>query len=184
MGVTIHFRGKLKSEACYSEVIDFAQRQAFANEWLTEPIDNPKTELLRIDEDEKESTYVGPTRGLIVYPHEDCEPVRLEFDRELGVQEFTKTQFAGAKIHIQVIEFLRKLEPCFESFHVEDEGEFWETSDETILQDHIARTAQMIEEYRAKDPRNEVKVKTPDGRIVDLLSYEARESDDGSDQTS
>ncbi|HUN88048.1 MAG TPA: hypothetical protein VMU28_04630 [Terriglobales bacterium] len=176
LGITIHFRGQLKSEDCYSEVIRVAQREAFANEWLTEPIENPETELLRIDEDEKESTYVGPTKGLVVYPHEDCEPVRLEFDRELGVQEFTKTQFAGAAIHIKVVEFLRKLEPYFDSFHVEDEGEFWNTSDETILQDHLTRTAQLIEEYRAKDPRNEVKVRTPDGRIADLIAYKSHEN--------
>lgn len=52
-------------------------------------------------------------QGVEVLPHPDCDPVRLEFDEDLHIQEFTKTRFAGAATHVEVIELLRRIAPFF-----------------------------------------------------------------------
>lgn len=81
----------------------------------------------------------GPTRRIILYLHKDCDPVRLEFDRDLYVQEFVKTQFAGVPAHLELIGILRDIQQFFEDLQVEDEGEFWETQDGAVLAEHIRR---------------------------------------------
>lgn len=52
-------------------------------------------------------------KGIVVNLHEDCDPVRLEFDHDLYLQEFTKTQFAGVQIHIHVLKLLKAIQPFF-----------------------------------------------------------------------
>ena len=41
-------------------------------------------------------------------------------------QTSCKTQFADPEIHMELVGFLRKIEPFFEFFTVQDEGEFWD----------------------------------------------------------
>jgi len=176
MGVTIHCQGKLRDAAGYDSLIQIAQQHAISKEWLTEPIANTEVKLLRVDDNEQGWDYVGPTKGIAIYPHEDCEPIRLEFDRDLYIQEYAKTQFAGATIHVRVVQLLRKLEPYFNRLVVEDEGEYWNLEDEGVLVDHIRTVDRVIDEYRQKDPRTEVKIKTPSGRILDLVNYDQEQS--------
>lgn len=176
MGVTIHYQGKLRDATGYDSLIEIAQQYAISKEWLTEPITNSEVKLLRVDDKEQGWEYVGPTKGIAIYPHEHCEPIRLEFDRDLYIQEYTKTQFAGATTHKRVVQFLRKLEPYFDHLVVEDEGEYWDSEDEGVLVDHIETVNRVIDEYRRKDPRTEVNVKTPSGRILDLIHYDQEQS--------
>jgi len=109
-------------------------------------------------------------KGIVLYPSEDCEPVRLEFDRDLYVQEYTKTQFAGVDMHLKVVELLRVLKPFFRALRVQDEGEYWETGDVRILTEHMDTIHHVIESELKKNPRARAKLKTPDGRIVDLMT--------------
>lgn len=92
---------------------------------MTEHIESEEVTLPRI-RDDKEWDYCVPIKRLVIYPHEDCDPIRLEFDRDLYIQEFTKTQFAGARIHLKVLELLSVIRPFFSEFSIEDEGEYWE----------------------------------------------------------
>jgi hypothetical protein len=62
---------------------------------------------------------------------------RFKFDRDLYIQEFTKTQFAGADDHLKVIALLKPAQPYFKELGVEDEGEFRETGNVTIFRDHL-----------------------------------------------
>jgi hypothetical protein len=96
--------------------------------------------------------------------------VRLEFDRDLYIQEFTKTQFAGVECHLKVVGLLRAIRPFFRELEVEDEGEFWETNDQAILVAHMDRTRKVIEEELRKNPSAQMKVKSPDGKIMDLIT--------------
>jgi hypothetical protein len=169
MGVTIHFEGRLASEAAYQKLIAVAKSIAAAEAWQTEPVALGEVKLLRV-RDEKDWDYTGPVRGIVVYLHEDCDPVRLEFDRDLYVQEFIKTQFAGVQTHIKVVELLRAIEPFFLALNVEDEGEWWETQDTAKLAEHMARTQEVLDEEVQKYPSAQVKVKTPSGRIMDFLT--------------
>jgi len=95
--------------------------------------------------------------------------VRLEFDEDLYVQEYTKTQFAGPEIHIAVVTLLRTLEPLFEKLGVIDESEYWETGDAQNLQAQFDRCNEAIAEELAKDPEAKYKLKLPDGRIIDIM---------------
>lgn len=167
MGVTIHFEGQLKDQAALHDLI--AAAEAFAQEqgWRTELIESDKATLLRV-RDEENWDYVGPVRGIVLYPHLDCDPVRLEFDRDLYIQEFTKTQFAGAEIHLKALELLRRIVVFFKEFKVEDEGEYWETGNAQLLADHLSQSRKAIESELRKTPSARMKVKTPDGRIMDL----------------
>jgi hypothetical protein len=113
--------------------------------------------------------YVGPTKGIVLYLHEDCEPLRLEFDRELYVNEWVKTQFAGVAIHIRLIQILREIEGFFQTFAVNDEGEYWESENKIALAEHSRRCSEVIAEFAAKNPHSKVKVREPNGRLTDLI---------------
>ena len=169
MGVTIHFEGQLTSEAAYQALVGLVSSIAEAKGWLTEPIASGEVTLLRV-RDEEDWDYTGPVKGIVVYLHEDCDPVRLEFDRDLYLQEFTKTQFAGVQIHLDVLKLLKATQPLFRNLKVEDEGEWWETEDTHILTEHFSRSQKAIEAELRKTPSAQMKVKDPSGRIMDLIS--------------
>jgi hypothetical protein len=169
MGVTIHYEGQLTSEATYQDLVGLVSSIAKAEGWSIEPIESDKVTLQRV-RDEKDWDYTGPVKGIVVYLHEDCDPVRLEFDRDLYLQEFTKTQFAGVQVHVDVLKLLKTIQPFFRNLNVEDEGEWWETEDTKILTEHFARAQKAIEAELRKTPSAQMKVKTPSGRIMDLIT--------------
>jgi hypothetical protein len=167
MGVTIHFEGRVQDEAAYLALLDTATAFANRHHWPVQSIHLKEAALLRV-RDEQDWDYSGPVKGVIIHPHEDCDTVRLEFDRDLYIQEFTKTQFAGAQIHLRVLELLRALEPFFTELAIEDEGEYWETKDLQLLESHIEHSQSAIDAELRKDPAARVKVRTPGGKIMDL----------------
>jgi len=169
MGVTIHFQGQLTSEAAYRDLVGLVASIAEAEGWRTEPIASREVTLLRV-RDEKDWDYTGPVKGVAVDLHEDCDPVRFEFDKDLYAQEFTKTQFAGAEYHLKVIALLKAVQPFFRELKVDDEGEFWDTGNRAILQDHLNTIDKMIEDKLRENPTARVKVKEPDGKIIDLIT--------------
>lgn len=105
MGVTIHFEGRLRDRAAMADLLRFAQRFALERGWVTDEINEARVKLLRVDENERDCEYLGPVSGLQLIPANDCEPIKLEFDSDLYVQEWTKTQFAGPEIHLAVCDF-------------------------------------------------------------------------------
>jgi hypothetical protein len=169
MGVTIHYEGQLTSEAAYQDLVGVVSSIARAKGWSTAPIASSEVTLRRV-RDEKDWDYTGPVKGIVVFLHEDCDPVRLEFDRDLYLQEFTKTQFAGVQVHIEVLKLLKAIEPFFRNLNVEDEGEWWEAEDILILRAHFARSQKAIEAELRKTPSSRMKVKAPSGRIMDFIA--------------
>jgi hypothetical protein len=169
MGVTIHFEGQLNDEAAYKDLIRVVSSIANAEDWPIEPIASAEVTLSRV-RNEKDWEYTGPVKGIVIYSHEDCDPVRLEFDRDLYVQEFIKTQFAGVEMHIKVLKVLKAIEPFFRNLRVEDEGEWWETRDTANLAEQFARVQEVLDEELRKNPSTQMKVRTPSGRIMDFLT--------------
>src|SRR5262245_45688931 len=110
MGVTVHFEGRLRDHVAMTNLLEFARRFASERGWKMDEINEANVKLLRVDENESECDYIGPTSGLELILSDDCEPIRLEFDNNLYVQEYTKTQFAGAETHLVVCSFLRAIE--------------------------------------------------------------------------
>jgi hypothetical protein len=168
MGVTVHFDGRLKSAQAFSSLLLHIEEIGHAETLLTERFENPEAKLGRVRE-EQPWDYLGPTKGIVLYLHEDCEPLRLEFDRELYVQEWVKTQFAGVDTHIRLIHILRDIEKFFETIAVNDEGEYWESENQTVLEGHIRTCNEAIAEIAAQSPRAQIKVREPNGRITDLI---------------
>jgi hypothetical protein len=169
MGVTIHFEGQLTSETAYQSLMGLVSSMAESQGWRTEPIASSRVTLLRV-RGEEDWGYTGSVKGIAIYLHEDCDPVRLEFDRDLYLQEFTKTQFAGIETHLVVMNLLKAIQPFFRSWKVEDEGEWWETADTRILTEHFVRAQKAIDAEMQKNPSAQMKVKLPSGRIVDIIT--------------
>ena len=168
MGVTIHFEGTLCEEAAYSallgQVRDFSARQR----WSVAELPEARRSLRRM-RDEEPWDYVGITRGLIVHPHDNSEPLRFEFDEELRIQEYCKTQFAGPEMHIILVKLLRSLQPLFEALYVEDEGEYWDTSDALVLSGHMTWIDAQIARLVSENPSRRAAVRLPSLRIIDVL---------------
>ena len=169
MGVTIHYEGQLKSEEEYEELIRISTNFARQNEMDFWEVNEPKKRLERIKEVE-EWIYNGPVKGLVLHPHLDCEWLNLEFDRDLYMQDRCKTQFAGAEIHIGIIELFRQLEPLFSKFILVDDGEYYETGEFRQLDLKIETFQQQYKTMKENNPHLIGPVKGEKGRIIDLLN--------------
>jgi len=169
MGVTIHFEGKLKSEFDYeqliSKTIDFAKNDGF--EYFF--IDNTDKLLERV-KNEEDWDYEGQTKGIEIKFNEIIDPFILEFDRDLYIQEYCKTQFADIDTHIKIIDFLREIEKHFQELLIDDEGEYWETNNKTILQEHIDNCNKVMENMKMENPKTDGPYRMSNGRILDLIT--------------
>lgn len=137
-------------------------------EWSFSVISEQKVKLERV-RDEDDWDYIDPVRGIEIFPHEACEPFRLEFDKDLYIQEFTKTQFAPVQIHVLLADFIHKNQSLFEFIEVIDEGEYFETNDLELLKKHIRTCNEQFEEYLAQPEKYYGPVKLKNGRIVDIM---------------
>ena len=168
MGVTIHFEGKLNSPDSFQSVINMAKLFAITNGLSFSTFQEDNKILSRV-KDEEDWEYNGATMGILINPDENCDPLNIEFDCDYYIQEYCKTQFADISVHILVIDLLRQLEPQFEFLTVFDEGEYWETSDIALLQNHFDNCFKAIEEAKQDDKNLEGPFRLADGRIVDLM---------------
>lgn len=171
MGVTIHFEGKLKSNKDYGQILESAKSFAETNGMDYDLIEESEKTLQRV-RNEKDWDYGGLTKGIRIQPEPSSDPLNLEFDADNFIQEYCKTQFAEIKTHIKIIDFLKKIEPLFENLIVNDEGEYWETNDPEILQEHIDNCFEVIENAKAENQNLSGPYRMEDGRIVDLMEAE------------
>jgi hypothetical protein len=177
MGVTIHYEGCLRSPLLVEELINTATRYAEEHQWPNRRIDGDATDLLRIIDD-KEFYYSGPVFGVELHPHADAEPLRFEFDDEMFLQDFCKTQFAGAESHVAVVELLDQIKPYFEELRVEDEGDYWVSRDENRLHQHLDTVNRMLKEIKDRDPDAEGPIYAESGRIMDIWSSEEENAEE------
>ncbi len=112
-----------------------------------------------IDVNKSEKCY----KGIIIRPHEKSETLSFIFNPKgslinpaiLMFDDFSqkyvyyvsiKTQFAPIEIHIAVIKLLKYLKNVFiKNLEVLDEGGYWETLDERILENKMRFLASKIE---------------------------------------
>ena len=169
MGVTIHSEGRLRDQSAYDALVAEATAFATHRNWQALPFAIPLAKLSRV-RDEKDWDYEGPTKGIELRAHPSSEPIRLEFDQDLYIQEYTKTQFAPPEVHKDLVVLLDQLAPHFASLAVVDEGEYYESRDEKLLLKHRDRCFQVLDEHLAKDKSLRGPVRLPSGRIADLVS--------------
>ena len=167
MGVTIHFEGRLKTVNDLDKVINLGLEFAKRKSSDVIKLDSPDKILKRV-KDDKDWDYQGEVKGIQFQPHENSDPLVLEFDKDLYIQEYCKTQFAGVSTHIEVVHFLREIEPYFDNLVIVDEGEFWETNDIKVLEQKFEDFFNAFDKAIEENP----KLKGPfrvQGRIIDLM---------------
>ena len=142
MGITIHYKGKLDASELIEPFCEEVQDIARSMEWeftAITPENNDKNGL----------------KGLFIKPHEKAELLQFTFDKEGFLRnallleyedtndEFTyfnhiKTQFAPIEIHVAIVKLLKYLKQKYmRNLEVKDEGLFWETNDEKILNEKL-----------------------------------------------
>jgi hypothetical protein len=161
MGVTIHYRGKLRDLALVEELEDrlvdlMLELGGFARIWRSESSVDPRRVVRGAILDlapgvESASLLLSPEGWLIPLDRiEDAEEGRL---RE-APWVFVKTQFGPIESHTVLVRILDELRNrFFPELEVRDEAEYWETRDLSRLKTHrdvIARGLRALEsELRA-----------------------------------
>jgi hypothetical protein len=153
MGVTIHYAGQLHDPANHQSLLDFSQDYAMRSCWSFSKL----------------PFAVGNLQGFVVRPHQDCEPVEFIFGNRNRFSSWVKTQFSGPDTHIQIVRFLREIKPFLGRLGVSDEGEYWQTESRETLEWHMNKVNEVIASYVDANPQIQTKVRTPDGRIIDLI---------------
>lgn len=167
-GVTIHYEGRAPDAAAVERVLAAASEEAKRNGWQIRDDSSSDISMKRVV-DERDVPYRGPVRGIVLQPSPECEPIHLQFDSNMFMQDFVKTQFAGPEIHMQVARLLKVIQPLLRSLKVEDEGEYWETESKSTLEGHMAKVNTLMAEMKRSKPDIKGPVTLPSGRIVDLM---------------
>ncbi len=167
-GITIHFEGTALSSSAVTNVLSVVEAAAKKNKWKLEDASAKQGHLDRLI-DYKEKNYEGNLTGVVIQVAENCEPLYFQFGDDLIMQDFVKTQFAGAEVHVQIIELLESIRSLFKKFAVDDEGEFWERHDRIFLAGKIQEVNLMIEGVKKKDPKAHGPFHLKSGRIIDVI---------------
>jgi hypothetical protein len=164
MGLTIHYSGSFNPQASLTEMINEVKDIAEIYKWEYTVFEEafPETGFGKTEYDQ--NIY-----GIAFSPPR-CEAVWLSFLSNgkmsgpsqlmfFGNSEnkdyqkylymlFTKTQYAGVEIHKLVIHILKYISGKYlRDFKVIDEGHYWETGDEKLLQDTFKRYSDLIESF-------------------------------------
>ena len=166
MGLSIHYQGNFKKAKDLPLMIEEVVSVAKANNWDYFIFENefPNSSFTLIPE--KDNLY-----GICISPP-GCEMVSLSFlsnGKMCGVEKLqinkqlenleedenlyflhTKTQYAGIDIHKKIIILFDYLNSSyFEKFELQDEGRFWETRDENLLEETFKRYTNLIESFES-----------------------------------
>jgi len=182
MGVTIHFKGKIKSLASIPLLVDNIQSIAEELGWKYKILDYGFSEPHAL-------------KGIALFPHPKNESLFLLFDKHgdlnnpIGIQfeenkkrnvkwNFIKTQFAPIHIHIAIVKLLQFVKAKYiPNLKVSDEGGYWETGDLEGLDERrefLNRAMDLLEEglKKVKIPTN---AKRKEDEIADIIEKIARE---------
>jgi len=162
MGLTIHYNGKFNEKASLSEMIEEVKDIAEIYNWQYITYENQFPTNSFDDDTFNENIY-----GISFVPPES-EPVFLcflsngrmsspdhlkyfgnsadETERKYLYMLSTKTQFAGSGIHKLIINLLKYIsKKYFIEFNVMDEGKYWETGDEKLLDETFSRYNNLLD---------------------------------------
>lgn len=144
MGVTIFYKGTLKSTEDRQALIEKVKVFCTEQDWPYEEID----ETLR--------------KGIRAEPHPESESVGLVFDSKLRMDGFTKTAFAPDEIHARIVELLYAVKPHFKRLTVLDEAEMWEDYVERMnpskKKPFVYKEMELTEEQRREAETHEIEL--------------------------
>lgn len=156
MGLSIHYSGRFNTNAALSEMIEEVKDIAEVYGWDSTVFEE-NFPLIPSDK----TTHDKNIYGMIFTPP-GCEPISLCFlsngrmSSPINLLAFgnstnkkekaylymvsVKTQFAGSSIHKIIIHLLKYLsDKYFKEFTLTDEGQYWETGDEKLLDENFDR---------------------------------------------
>lgn len=162
MGLTIHYNGKFNENASLPEMIEEVKDIAEIYNWQYTIYETQFPESSFDNDSYNENIY-----GITFSPPES-EPVFLTFlsnGRMSGPAQLkyfdnsadesekkylymlsTKTQYAGSNIHKLIVHLLKYIsKKYFKEFNVIDEGSYWETGDEKLLEDTFKRYNDLLD---------------------------------------
>ena len=161
MGITIHYKGKLKEDASVSHMIEEVKDISENYNWPYDVLDTdlPQTTFPETEPD-------GKLYGIVFSPP-DCDPVWLTFlsnrmicsvmnllpamecadeNEDMLYWCFTKTQFAGPEIHKTIVAILKYISAKYmEYIEVEDEADYWESGDAELLLANFRKNEALID---------------------------------------
>ncbi len=162
MGITLFYKGRLKSAELLPKLIEEAKDIAIANKWRYRVFNDQFPENSLGKESFDDELY-----GISFTPPE-CETVDLVFlsngkmasvlnfcmnrgtpDFDLIDGAWAKTQFAGFEVHkllVHILDYISK--KYLDNFEMMDEADYWETRDEEILQKKFEFLGNLIESYQ------------------------------------
>ena len=164
MGLTIHYSGIFDKDASLTAFIGEVKDIAMTFNWPHKIFE--ETFPSRAFDDRYDDKIYGAC-----FTPPDCETVWLSFlsNRRLSSPSnltfygksddddekkylymlSVKTQFAGVEVHKFVIHLLKYLnQKYFSEFNVHDEGEYWETANEKLLDENFKRYTGLLNSFR------------------------------------
>ncbi len=182
MGLTVHYRGKIRDYALVDELVteveDFARNQNWRYHLLTPGINTP---LKPVNQEDPEP--LPTVKGIILSP-DKCEPIIFTFlddgricspfmppmeDEDGLPYMWTKTQYAGIDVHRSFIKLLRQLsQKYFSQIIVVDEGQYWETNDEEVLQSQFQKYNFIIDRMAVELEKSGVEFEKHDDGDIEL----------------
>lgn len=164
MGLSIHYSGEFKKGESLSSMIEEVKNVAVVYSWDYFIFDETFEKDALGREEYNDELY-----GIHFTPP-GCETVSLVFlsngkmSSALNLKLFgtdqkekkylymlsVKTQYAGIEIHKLIIHLIKYLsKKYFTNFKLIDEGQYWETGDEQLLQEVFARYNALINSFKS-----------------------------------
>jgi hypothetical protein len=159
MGITISYKGKLKSPSLIQpltdEIADIASIMKWKFDVIDEDFEIPFSARLEHDTDGAHIKGHLPLKGISFQPHEQCETVGFYFDkkgvlRNMAIMAFegpqgkhtdwqtVKTQFASPEVHITIVKLLKHLQnKYFGKLEIHDDGSYYESGNEGLLRERF-----------------------------------------------
>lgn len=189
MGLSIHYSGRFREDASLSRMIQDVKDVAQVNGWKyivfeeAFPEDPPESDV-------QDDRFYG-----IAFTPDQCETIFLTFlsnrrmsspvsleafgpasghpDEKFIYMLSAKTQFAGIETHRVIINLFRYLEKhYFEDFEMLDEGSYWETGDDKVLNETFQRYNALMDEFStAVDHIDRLEGENPEGYIERIVRW-------------
>ena len=187
MGLTIHYQGCISDKHLLPELIEELEEISKVHGWnfrifereFPEDRENLQLEGFPLNEALTKYSNDGLLYGIWFIPPK-CDPVSVTFlkngrlcspsqlqnwgestdetERKYLYMNFSKTQYAGAEIHKMVIGIFRYIAKRYlTDFEMSDEGEYWETNDEELLEENFKRNTTLIDGFKMALENNQRK---------------------------
>lgn len=166
MGLSFHYRGRLKSPELLQPLIEELTDIAKANDWRYFVFDTEFKNGKFTDKPQKVDIYgiaiTPPGTDMVSFSFASngkmCNVLTMQSNNDLDdleADEFiyylsVKTQYTSVEIHKKLILLFDYINNKYlEDFILDDEGQFWETRDEKLLEANFDGNLSWIESFRS-----------------------------------